>query len=384
MPIKTDTILDTNTQAFSDFVLDQNSTRLEFPTKPIPNFTQAASRYVGRQLSGSVEFPDIFLGERHYCQIIENRVVIGDFNILCPIRLTVALNANVHLYIADAVTDAKLRNQMIDLFNNYDTASGIELNDYWMQNNGGNITSKMFYVVPSCSLERVTEYPADITALERARDYYSGIGIFVNSEFTGGHDNYNPLRKVQFVDIKPPRREFPIHPISNDLIRERATTDPAQIIGAIKQELANGLASLDCGTIIKESISESVARVESWVEFQGEWIQIEVKGDCFTFHIPWYAVMKRESEKQLWFTVVTTDTNHLGTYVIDSLKHCAIQSALLSTVVGVVLWDFSAALAVFKESFADCIDKAFEDGVKCLTPDISVLTIVTKDWFRIF
>ena len=119
--------------------------------------------------------------------------------------------------------------------------------------------------------------------------------------------------------------------------------------------------------------SHPVMTLLAWPEFKIEWYAHYIKIGCTRIKIWLPKLRTRISEVVLYATVAIASRDADQT-LVQIAGDCAVSSALVGGVVGVVLWNFAAGLAAFKVLFEKCIYIKIGQHLTCMVPELVLIT----------
>ncbi len=313
---------------------------------------------------------------RHY-ELIKTATETGkerklqDVFVQVPVLYNLSIEIESILYIASSRVSEngrKIINNAYEQFKDQDPILFIAeaLNSEQAKREG--LTTSDFHVALRYTLTQVgtsTHNLDQVHALERY--YKGGVEIAQDAEW---------FQKENIVlryrgEKSGHRFETPTqHPILEQYAEGRADSE---VLEEISDQVAGNL-NCDDHYISK---NHRVVTIFQWPEFKVEWYSRKIKIGCATIEIKLPKLRTRTRKKVLYANVVVAlrDAN-------DTLKNivgdCALDSALVGGVVGIVMWNFAAALAAFRVLFENCVHMKVGQHLTCLVPSLVLITEGTE------
>ena len=157
-----------------------------------------------------------------------------------------------------------------------------------------------------------------------------------------------------------------------DPLHEVVTNDPQK---AIEQVLER--EGIDCEVYFKKQVWK-IMNLFQYPEFRTGWHNVRIRLGCTDIVLTLPVTQMRISEVSFWAYARYPDA--VGALVERIITDCLWFAALSATVVGIVVGDFSAALAAFRALFTECLKDKLGQVVDCMTPGIMLVTEVIDDW----
>ena len=304
---------------------------------------------------------------RHYRVLEEdlqtgNQIVIGDFEVQVPVFHKIEVGLATFLYIADSGLSPVEKQAIVDAYVRF--PPGDDPLSYLVDEaRRVGISTDKFYVGVGHTLRLVDSTPwlDQVNALE---NLYSG-GAKVD-----GDAEWFSKKRISLKLISEDQGQ-PLRTPSKDALKEQDAegANPDTILDEIAEEIAG---DLNCDDYYKKKKKE-VMTVLAWPEFKVVWYPKFVKLGCTRVKI-WLPKLKTRIAEVVLYAVVAVSRRQADNTLLRIVGDCAIASAIVGSVVGVVLGNFLAAEAAFVALFKRCIVIKVGQHVSCMVPTIALIT----------
>lgn len=292
---------------------------------------------------------------------------LKDISVQVPVSHELSLGIMSILYIASSgvsIAGKKIIEDAYSQFNGQDPILFIaeKLNASEAKQEG--LTTSHFHIVLSYTLTQIGNPFQNLdqaNALEKLyrggasikgdREWFAREGIelrFVREE--SGHKFENPKK---------------------DSLREQDANgrDHSSILDEVVEQVAGDLNCDDQYTNKRHPVMTVIA----WPEFKIEWYSHVIKVGCTRIKI-WLPKLRTRISEIILYATVAIAMNDTDVTLLQIVGDCAVSSALVGGGIGVVTWNFVAALAAFKVLFENCIYIKVGQHLTCLVPELVLIT----------
>lgn len=373
MRIQLDYSPNLDTREVHDYILDPKNTNSLAEALP----TQTGYTLTNTTKSGTHEMT-FYSSVKEYYNVLKRNTLVGNFDILVPVRQVIELQVDMHLLMKDD-TPNELKQIIRHAFEKYDPA--IDPIEYAEQQMGADITPDMFMVLPSFTIRKkgapqlMTKQKEAILAMYDGTDT-SGSTVDISDNENRTMPNFFHEKGLRAVYLKTENVGYIPSP-PEDQLHEVAVADNSKT-DVIDSILKQDTVGMDCTIYEVERIEKRIATLLLFPEFKIEWHQISIKIGCVRITFPVPILYARLSSKVLYAYV--GKPNNVGKIFIAQVENCAIKAAVAGAVIGIVLGNFPGAIIAFKAVFTECIEYNAGQYVQCLVPGLALLTEPESDW----
>ncbi len=381
------------------FLRDSNQLEMMEVPRPKAGYnlsTEFKNIGIAQEIDPATPLSSIWFKKEFY-QLVEGRPqgqVVGRFDISIPVRQNFSIEIFARLYTKNGLAGPST--QLIEnLFKSYSFAVNGDPNDYMQAQLTGHPSVKAsdFEIIQVFKLVKTGAPIEDETQKRSMLALYSGGGtgtIWPNPTNlppnrpphdpgpavpAGGEDGgYFGKRRLRARFVPPSLIVDEPDPIDQDPHVISDGTDP---IDKIKELIKNAAGVLDC-SVVSEPHNHRVMELFRIPEFRIEWRLRFFRIGCVDIGLHLPVLQIRISSMNLFYYVQVP--NDPAGYLLTIVKNCALSAAVTGAVVGVVLWNFVAALAAFEAVFTECIEGKIGEYVVCLLPGLLLSKIVEIDW----
>ncbi len=330
----------------------------------------------------------LFWAVQRRCRVFEGPgkgQLVGLLNLVIPQSWQVTVQAYAVLFTKnDGSVPADVKSRMETAFNNFQYPKDGDPLDYLQKIMSGDSTIKTDYfsVENTFSLNKVAgSFHAQHDTDLAIQDLYAGKA---NGTIYTGPNSPEPLdaqngffarRNLKLVCAEGP-------PEFLGRIPQRQP-NPHEVVlqsGQTPQQAVQLIAASDqpqgCGDLTENDWP--IMTLVAWPEFRLVSRDFTFEIGCGIRIILTLPVLQFQTRgTDLW---VYTKYPNKWAPVVSIIRNCAFESALAGGVVGVVLLDPVAGLAVFDHVFEQCITDHLMDTIECMVPGLGLVTSVKKDW----
>ncbi|MER8407705.1 hypothetical protein NKH16_23815 [Mesorhizobium sp. M1307] len=364
MWIELETFPSLDTPEIRDWVLHKSA---PFPG-PVPPGKPDQTRELGAPTMDTDKKPIKAFGyQREYYNLFERNKFLKSISVLVITEQNVLVRILSNLFIGATVDQTK-RDKITRFFMDYDQAKHGDPIVYAAAMMPPDITPDMFSVLPSYVIEKVGNARNHNEERDALFKFFSGRGAemipFNGGDFERyieqGHFSLK-LTKIEDVDGPPPVS-------SNPRNAEGDADNPDSIIGPILNEDAKGMT---CEPNRTEK--ERILTVLWWPEFMTKLKNVTIDLGCgvhIVISVP--VLCYRDGKEAMW--VALAHPAEFDQLLVRQLVDCLIRAAVAGVVVGVVTYNFEAALAAFVGVFRAQLLIYVGHDVDCVIPELFLIT----------
>lgn len=292
-------------------------------------------------------------------------------SITAQILVTHSLTVGIEsiLYVASSGITPKARQLIDDAYSQFSGQDPIlfiaeKINTPEAKKEG--LTTDHFHIVLRFTLAQNRSPVKNLDQVNALENLYRGQGGGVAGDQEWFQKENLELRHIR-DDPNTAFENPPVDPVRQQDAKERL---PEHILDEVAREVAG---DLDCDDYYEDN-SHPVMTLLAWPEFKLEWYTHTIKIGCSRIKIKLPRLLTRTAEIVLYATVAVARRDVDDT-LMRMIGECAVGSALVGGVVGVVMANFAAALAAFKALFERCIYIKLGQHVACLVPELVLITV---------
>ena len=291
---------------------------------------------------------------------------LKDLSVQIPVSHKLSIGVESVLYIASSVSTVgkEIINDEYLQFSDQDPVLFIaeKLNSAEAKQEG--LTTDHFYIALRYTLTYIGDPIPNLDQVNALEKYYRG-----GAEIDGDLEWFNREK----IELRRVGKESG-HKFENsekDPLREQDTNgrNSTDILEEVARQVAGNLNCDD--HYIPES--HKVMTVFTWPEFKVKWYPKDVKIGCARIRI-WFPKLLTRTSDIVLYAMVAIAKRDANETMRQIAVDCAVGSALVGGIVGVVMWNFAAALAAFKVLFEYCIYNKVGQHLTCLVPELVLLT----------
>lgn len=311
-------------------------------------------------------------------QVFRNLQLLGDFEIVVPVGQQVQLPVYAGLFVKVGLASAD-RNTIYQVFKDYDPNKNSDPIQYVEDNLKSNstITRDMFYIDYTYEVKKVGQIIEYRQQLKHMEDVWRG-----NVEGVLYDRDGNKIKFGQYTEN------------TNITYRQVSQLDLQQVPSESKIPYIREIGAGDDPNSAAEDIVDSIIETSSCDQMQKHWYpfmtllvypefrvrmkDFRVEIGCGVWIVITLPVLEiKMSGLELY---VFWGMQDLGDIVLEIVTDCIWTSAGIGAVVGVVLWNFVAAIAAFQATFERCIQIKTGRAIRCLVPGLAIVKVVRDDW----
>jgi hypothetical protein len=143
----------------------------------------------------------------------------------------------------------------------------------------------------------------------------------------------------------------------------------SEILDEVSKEIAG---NLNCDDEYKHE-DRPIMTILAWPEFKVVWYAQDIKIGCVRIRV-WLPKLETRIAEIVLYATVAVARRDADTTLLKMLGDCASGSAVVGSVVGVVMMNFAGGLAAFKALFESCIYIKIGQHLTCLVPELVLIT----------
>lgn len=149
MPVQLDYTPELHQKEILDFLVN-TATHFDSSQPTENDYTFVESREAGKDQTS------LFAILKETYNVLDRTIVVSNFDAIIPIEQPAILTVRMNLLIVDSLTDGELRAKIIAAFRAYDPSTGVDVDDYVMNelSQESGLNSDMFQVIPSFALDK--------------------------------------------------------------------------------------------------------------------------------------------------------------------------------------------------------------------------------------
>ncbi|MCA9232794.1 MAG: hypothetical protein KDA57_19245 [Planctomycetales bacterium] len=226
------------------------------------------------------------------------------------------------------------------------------------------IATDKFYVAVRYTLRLISSQPWEDQVNAIKKLYQGGASV-------GGDSEWFQKNKIRLKLVSEEEGHRIQTPVKDPLKEQDAEgRDPDSIVDDIADKIAG---ELNCDDYYVKD-KHPVMTVLAWPEFKVEWYPHIVKLGCTRVKI-WLPKLRTRIAEVVLYATVAVAKREADATLMKIVSDCALASAAVGAVVGVVLANFVAAEAAFVALFQRCILIKVGQHITCMVPALALITI---------
>lgn len=292
---------------------------------------------------------------------------LKDLSVQVPVSHELSIGIESVLYIANSGLSANGRKIIEDAYAQFNGQDPIlfiaeKLNSPEAKQEG--LTTNHFHIALRYTLEQIGSPTPNLDQVDALEKFYRG-----GASIDGDREWFGKER----IELRY-KGEKSGHKFENpkkDPLREQDANGRSD--SSILDEVAEKVAGdLNCDDHYTHK-SHPVMTVLAWPEFKIEWYAHYIKIGCTRIKI-WLPKLRTRTAEIVLYATVAIAKRDADQTLVQIAGDCAVSSALVGGVVGVVMWNFAAALAAFKVLFEKCIYIKIGQHLTCMVPELVLIT----------
>jgi len=370
MSLQLDHTVDLNSQAVLDWIKKKDGSTFEETIEDQDIVAAGLQQVRGseRSIPQVEKVTHTTANNRHYLVLQEDvktgrELVIGEFRIQVPVAHEIEIGLQSLLYIADSGLTASQELTIIDAYNNFQMGDD-PLSYIVDEARRAGIATDKFYMAIRYTLRIISSQPWEdqINAIKKL--YQGGASV-------GGDPEWFQKNKIRLKLISEEEGHRIQTPVKDPLKEPDAKgRDPDSIVDDIADKIAG---ELNCDDYYVKD-KHPVMTVLAWPEFKVEWYPHIVKLGCIRVKI-WLPKLRTRIAEVVLYATVTVAKREADATLMKIVSDCALASAAVGAVVGVVMANFAAAEAAFVALFQRCILIKVGQHITCMVPALALITI---------
>lgn len=306
--------------------------------------------------------------------IDQNGMSVGQVSITVPFSQPLRITVVYELYVVAGVSwdDGQLLER---LFRDY---VGDDPTDYIRRNVPAHVSDDQFHIVPRIELEKTGPSVEDKRPRDALIAYWEGkiSGVFYLSG-AEGIGEWIEQKQYRLTLLSHQQTTTGAAPQIDPYIVAVADVDENQ--GPhLDRLLASEATTMDCSDISRRREHE-VFTILQWPEYMLRPAPVRIKVGCarITFMLP--RLHTRTCSNKLYYFYATPQ--NISPYIQESLEICGRTAIYAGAIIGLVTWNFGAAVVAFKAVFTKCIESRTGQALRCFIPGLIIMQKSTQ-WRR--
>ncbi len=306
---------------------------------------------------------------------------LKDLSIQIPVTHSLNLGIESVLYISKEISNEG-RKVIENAYSEFDGNSGSDPITYIAKQLNSKsavdsaITVNDFYVALLYTLTQIGKPIRQLNQVKELKRHYNegGAGSIEVYEVDGdevrGDPNWFQKELIEIVFVRESEYQEFDNPEKHQVLQKDTNdTDHSNLLNEIVIKLE---IKLNCDNNYIHQ-KRKVLTVFSWPEFKVDWVMREIVIGCARVKVKLPGLFIRTS-KVVLYAIVALPKHNVGKVLLQIVIDCASKSALVGGVVGVVMWNFAAALAAFEALFENCISTQVFHNLTCMVPNLVLVT----------
>ncbi|MBP5074765.1 hypothetical protein HUS84_12290 [Pseudomonas chlororaphis] len=320
-----------------------------------------------REVIGNAVFVTYFAANQRKYDLIQVNPINGherkiqSMSVLIPLEYRLKVELETVLYIAETALNDNQRNGLLTEYKNYPAGEDPLIYAAEAIKRLG-INSDQFQVFPRYILSRDSGPVAHMTEANALEGFYSSSVVNGDSEWFTKHKIFLKLVSEEFYGEYEQKKEDPTYE------PQRNGRSDDEVLDEVEEIMKKGL---NCDKDY-ESVRHPVMTLLVWPEYKVEWYMQGVRIGCVTVYLSLPVLKTRRTEQILYANAVLAK-NSADATAIQIIEESLLEAALLGAVVGVYLWNLSAAVAAFKVSFEKLVVVRLVRAISCLDAELTLI-----------
>ena len=306
---------------------------------------------------------------------------LKDLSIQIPVTHSLNLGIESVLYISKKISNED-RKVIENAYSEFDGNSGSDPITYIAKQLNSKsavdsaITVNDFHVALLYTLTQIGKPIRQLNQVKELKRYYNeggagGIEVFeVDGDEVRGDPNWFQKELIEIVFVRESEYQEFDNPEKHQVLeKDTNDSDHSNLFNEIVSKLE---IKLNCDNNYIHQ-KRKVLTVFSWPEFKVDWVMREIVIGCARVKVKLPGLFIRIS-KVVLYAIVALPKHNVGKVLLQIVIDCASKSALVGGVVGVVMWNFAAALAAFEALFENCISTQVSHNLTCMVPNLVLVT----------